>query len=229
MTIWTIRTTADTIADIEYNYDVQFTPVYTRESGEGWPKRLDDDESFSDYINRCFIPRPCFEDGALVQVGDYADGLDGAIIGYEVSNTGSWTIYDSLRERHGYGDVPRKTVLDGDGAEINVGDTLYHKRNGKQYTVISVSPLVVDNHGTECHIYTPSVFTHKEPDSQDRIDEDARKSMFQYWGCIAFSCEECPSKIDGKKPRGYYGVNSCDTAKAFDLLARQRKLLEGDM
>jgi len=64
----------------------------------------------------------------------------------------------------------------------------------------------------------------EEPDTQERIDEDAQKMTDDYWDCYGIDCEECPVKIDGKKPRERYGVPDCVSAKAFDLLRRQREL-----
>lgn len=49
-------------------------------------------------------------------------------------------------------------------------------------------------------------------------------SVLDYWGCGTASCEDCPSKIDGKKPKGHYGVDFCGTAMKLDLLRRQREL-----
>lgn len=45
--------------------------------GRGWPEPDDEDRSFSDWIDRCFVPRPCL-DGIPVQMGDEftADGRD---------------------------------------------------------------------------------------------------------------------------------------------------------
>lgn len=39
------------------------------EHGEDWPEPRDG-EKFRDYLHRCFLPRPRFEDGEPVQMGD---------------------------------------------------------------------------------------------------------------------------------------------------------------
>lgn len=67
---------------------------------------------------------------------------------------------------------------------------------------------------------------HEEEDTQERIDEDARKPFASYWVCYGFNCDECPAKIDGKDPSAWYGVRSCAKAQALDLLRRQRELCE---
>lgn len=69
-----------------------------------------------------------------------------------------------------------------------------------------------------------SWLTHEEPDTQERIDADAMKLRFEYWGCGLANCEYCSVKIDGKKPKDWYGTDDCGQAKALDLLRRQREL-----
>ena len=63
-----------------------------------------------------------------------------------------------------------------------------------------------------------------DPDTQDRIYEDAQKLLQRYWGCEVRSCKVCPAIIDGAKPWERYGVCGCDNAKTLDLLRRQREL-----
>lgn len=62
-------------------------------------------------------------------------------------------------------------------------------------------------------------------DTQERIDEDAKKLIAEYWGCYGKACDECPSTIDGKTPYQRYGSGdiNCHVAKTFDLLRRQRE------
>lgn len=69
----------------------------------------------------------------------------------------------------------------------------------------------------------------ERPDTQERIDEDARKAFDEYWGCREgvfpeLGCAECPAKIDGKSPAKYYDTVGCGFAKTLDLLRRQREL-----
>lgn len=69
-----------------------------------------------------------------------------------------------------------------------------------------------------------SWLTHEEPDTQERIDEDAQKSTLEYWGCRDASCECCPAETDGKTPRGRFDARNCQQAQLLDLLRRQREL-----
>lgn len=68
--------------------------------------------------------------------------------------------------------------------------------------------------------------THKQPDSLERIEEDAMKCAIDYWGCNGAHCTVCPVKVDGKSPSERYGTCGCFDAQKFDLLRRQRELLE---
>lgn len=72
--------------------------------------------------------------------------------------------------------------------------------------------------------FTGSPVKRPDPDTQERIDEDAQKSNQSYWGCEGRSCKVCPAIIDGAKPCERYDVFSCDNAKTLDLLRRQREL-----
>lgn len=65
---------------------------------------------------------------------------------------------------------------------------------------------------------------YEPEDTQERIDGDARKYAFAYWGCESIICDECPAKIDGETPCELYGVGTCEKAQTLDLLRRQREL-----
>lgn len=63
-----------------------------------------------------------------------------------------------------------------------------------------------------------------KPDSWEQIEADAKQDASEYWRCSEIPCDECPSRLDGKKPRAYYGVGGCDEAMACDLVARCKQL-----
>lgn len=73
-------------------------------------------------------------------------------------------------------------------------------------------------------IYAPGALSRIVPDTQERINEDARKSMSDYWGCAGVLCSECPARIDGASPPERFGVGGCIKAQSLDLLRRQREL-----
>lgn len=149
--------------------------------------------------------------------------------------------------------LPAPKVLGADGKPIEAGETVYidesHASKAANYDfnagpesfgLLGVSPndaLVVASaehfvrgrrfvlFKGEGHAWCPaSWLTHKEPDTQERIDADAREHTFDYWGCVGYGCKECPSKVDGETPMERFGVGNCSEAKCVDLLCRQREL-----
>lgn len=86
----------------------------------------------------------------------------------------------------------------------------------------SVRVSLPEGKGWTC--YLADRLTHTPPDTQERIDEAARKSSYAYWGCMSIACDDCPSTIDGKKPHEYFDCINCLHAKTLDLLRRQREL-----
>lgn len=142
-------------------------------------------------------------------------------------------------------------MLGADGLPIKVGDTVWlvdeysqyagsnGSANGNEYSLLGVDPqetlfveydrLVVSGKNyvrlSTCNAWChASWLTHTPPDTQERIDEDKKKLMYEYWECKSSKCGECPATIDGKKPSLYYGVRSCSTAQGMDIASRQHEL-----
>lgn len=124
-------------------------------------------------------------------------------------------------------------VICADGSRIIVGDKVWwDKGDFNPYTVKSLHPdNVLTSHveieasdGAQSYCVHPSHLTHREPDTQERIDRDALKDMYEYWGCAKIGCNKCPALVDGKNPRHRYGVDWCYEATTLDLLRRQREL-----
>lgn len=286
-----------------------------------YPSRRDG-EQFYQWLKRCFIQRPRFEDGEPVQFGDEVAGSDecGAILremAFCEDNT--VVLLDETPEticEVGPGQRakrPAPEVLLADGLPAKVGETVYRVDTGKGFEIARIAPMCPgDDEGKTLvlwgddnewraaidHTHTPPVLaadglplregdtvwltdegarhagesdtlaeagpyalygigandrltvkalpsrfhpnrvdlmeecaccpapwlTHEEPDTQERINEDAQKTADAYWGCIGVSCKECPAKIDGKNPHTRFGTRSCVQAKMLDLLRRQREL-----
>lgn len=131
---------------------------------------------------------PKFEDGEYVWFGDEVDGLRGGIDNIDLYER-TTNLYDadvnlimSFGERLKH---PAPKVLDADGVEIKVGDTVYGiGRTEHQFEVIDphhIDPEVgeafsvrcydSDEH-EECHC-KPKLLTHTRPDSWERLEEDA--------------------------------------------------------
>ena len=211
-------------------------------------------------IDHYYLPRPLFEDGEPAQFGDSVnDDNDEARIVRELAYCEDGTIIlldhnpETICETRA--DIPVKRpqpeVLDADGVPIVVGDKVWilpgkhcetfplcGYKAGVEYTVSENENAIHKESGRICItgrdcIYgypRPEQVTHREPDTQERIDEDAIKAMEAYWGCMSSHCFDCPAKVDEKRPFERYEtgkgltVTRCLVAQRLDLLRRQREL-----
>lgn len=149
---------------------------------------------------------------------------------------------------------PQHEILDADGVPIKVGDAVYlltefreyagkgfdeseHKcglfcvEYGEELTVFRVDGEKVKfekvKFGGTVHAWCPpSWLTHKQPDTLERIREDAAKDASYYWGCQGIVCAECPAKIDDMWPSARYKCGNCIEAKSLDLIERTKAVCE---
>lgn len=206
----------------------------------GWPD-FREGEDFGAWLDRCFIPRPRFEDGEPVQFGDSPVGLDGVEKFIFVRSCGGscqmqdadgnmLTVFPGDRVKR-----PAPEVLGADGLPLKVGEVVYSDLYGYEK-----SPIVSVHRAGECLADgTPASFdfvryedgfdwafslTHTTPDTHDRVDEDKKKTFRDYWDCWGVTCRECPADIDGKAPMVHYGVRNCSIAQGMDIARRQAEL-----
>ena len=128
---------------------------------------------------------------------------------------------------------PAPKVLDADGVEIHVGETLYGiGREQHKYEVINPHYIVAEagevftclcydcDDGEECHC-RPEMLTHTRPDSWERLERDAEKSICDYFGSSSSPgslCEDgCP---------GLNSPVSCGVLMKLDLIRRAKALAE---
>lgn len=203
---------------------------------ESMGKPMRDRECITDWLNRYYLPRPLFENGEPVFIGSEVDDKKrGKLEVSRICYTDAGFYFNNSRDGscrrkmkgiiYKHGERVRRSkqqVLDADGVPIEVGDVLYRTTDGIKVTVTRLMKwYFIDDE--RCAL-TPSYFTHREPDSQERIDGDALKDMHEYWGCTGTVCSQCPAFVDGKKPKERYGVIFCSDAMRLDLLRRQREL-----
>lgn len=125
--------------------------------------------------------------------------------------------------------------VDADGVRCLLGDTVRHPIFGRCVVVaatwkgkVAIRPAERAESGNGAKYVMASEVSHAKPsDSMERIEADVLKAVFAYWGCVDSECPECPSMIDGRSPKEFYGVDTCGKAQKLDLLRRQRELLEG--
>ena len=205
--------------------------------GYDWPEPRDG-EKFRDYLHRCFLPRPRFEDGEVVGVREYED-----IQGYCVYDDGEFFVTTPNRSiDYAAGERverPAPEALGADGKPIVEGETVWldeaHSRcagscgfeDGNKYSLCGIERqemlTVEDAHievdgreyvrvctcGAWCHA---SWLTHTPPETQERIDDDATLSPREYYN--AHIGHDVGLKDD----------EEVAVAMVHDLLRRQRKL-----
>lgn len=148
------------------------------------------------------------EDGTelvVIAFGDVQDGETMLVVEHVAGPT-EWDEVRCLSVTH------RRRVLDADGVEIRVGDTVWHE-DGSEWLVEEITRL-----GARCfdgdrrRTFIPAFLTHTPPDSWKRLEEDAAKHPCVYAEGVKggkFSkCSECP-----------WG-NECDGSRAGEMMAR---------
>lgn len=197
-------------------------------------------------IERWYNPKPIDNHDEPIDIGQAVDDkVRGELEVSRVCYTRNGFYFNNSRDgskrkkmkgiTYAYGERvgrPKPTVLDADGVPIEVGDELWSIETGARYIVEKMGSngryechdmLVRDANGTTFRAMG-RLYTHREPDTQERIDMDALKDVYEYWGFTGTGCSQCPALVDGKKPKHRYGVIFCSDAMRLDLLRRQREL-----
>lgn len=182
---------------------------------------------------------PKFEDGCYVQLGD-------KVVANSGENKGREFIVRNIYFENGHGKLkssvsdgcywnwksadtrvkrPVPKVLDADGVEIKLGDTVYDTK-GEGHIVKEV---YFDDDESHEHtvwfgefksgipvVYIADQLTHTRPDSWERLEEDAEKGNCEYLGRSQSSCDGC--YLNGK--------SACDEYVRIDLIRRAKALAE---
>lgn len=168
---------------------------------------------------------PRFEDGEPVMVGDEStNNKDQRFTVKRIEfRHGKWMLNDSVTEGHYLNGKsgkrvmrPAPEVLDADGVEIKVGDTVRSSMYGDNDFTVS---RFVKNCKGETFVMVeemwsglpPLTVTHARPDSWERLEEDAVKVVCEYAGAV-------PDE---------FGDYDCDTCRLFD--ARGKLICEQQM
>lgn len=123
-------------------------------------------------------------------------------------NGGTWVELDSTEL------YVHKPVPDADGEPIREGDTVYVLGFGEPLTVKGFADdgrVLMSFHGENSLGYKPSKLTHEQPDTWERLEEDAGKNPFDY-------CKDVGHRLD-----------TCENSEAYkarDLVRRCRALVE---
>lgn len=159
--------------------------------------------SIADEIEKYYIPRPRFENGEPVQFGDDIEiynrtGLldSGTIQSFHPNNGSVWmlSLVGVNHERLVRFDPgtcvikrPESKVLDADGVEIKVGDTVWDLDSGEKLTVVEFANRehgIIQCSNEEDEYYSDHDahrLTHREPDSLKKLRDDTTKPPRQYY------------------------------------------------
>ena len=209
-----------------------------------YPRRKN--ETFDEWIERCFIQRPLDENGEPVQFGDSdidwdePSGHPGTAQweatavdcrGRLLATAFSGIVAVAKTDEHGRVKRLAPEVLGADGKPIVEGETVYPIDGDWIGDPLEVSGIDRDGsvrvslpEGKGWTCYLAKYLDHTPPDTQARIDADARKYIGEYWGCSGILCRNCPVKVGGEKPSERYRTDCCSSAMRLDLLRRQREL-----
>lgn len=196
-------------------------------------------DDYNEIEKRILDMWPKFEDGNYVQLGDKAVANSGENSGKEFTvrniyfenrrgRLRSSTLdgcYWNWKAADPYVKRPAPKVLDADGVEIKLGDTVYDTK-GEGHIVKEV---YFDDDESHEHtvwfgefksgipvVYIADQLTHTRPDSWERLEEDAEKGNCEYLGRSQSSCDGC--YLNGK--------SACDEYVRIDLIRRAKALAE---
>lgn len=199
--------------------------------------------AYTDIEQRILDMWPKFEDGCYVQLGD-------KVVANSGENKGREFIVRNVYFKNGHGKLrssvsdgcywtwkaadpyvkrPAPKVLDADGVEIHVGETLYGiGREQHKYEVINPHYIVAEagevftclcydcDDGEECHC-RPEMLTHTSPDSWERLERDADNGPCGYFDFNGKECTGCPAFCSGKP---------CISVVCTDIVRRAKALAE---
>lgn len=188
--------------------------------GYDWPEPRDG-EKFRDYLHRCFLPRPRFEDGEVVGVREYED-----IQGYCVYDDGEFFVTTPNRSiDYAAGERverPAPDVLGADGLPLKVGEVVYsawYGRRNPPITSVHKAGDTIDGFPAELDFVRyedgydwAKDLTHTPPETQERIDDDATMPPREYYA------EHIGHDV------GLKDDEEVAVAMVHDLLRRQREL-----
>lgn len=116
----------------------------------GWPL-IRDGEYISEWMSRCFIPRPRFEDGEPVQFGDevktHNSWQTSLVTSFKFTEDGSYVYYRWAGKNDGasvcgeHVKRPTPEVLLADGLPAKVGETVYRVDTGKGFEIARIAPM----------------------------------------------------------------------------------------
>lgn len=250
-----MKTLVDEIRDIAGEARTRGTyPVFTDAAkdmlGRSCWSKDDEAELFTiiaDRIEREYMELPVLE-GEPLRVGDKVDGYNQTAAKVEaVMNDKMVVVRSTVKGADGYhdeayplllwcvDDLERHVheVLDAYGVPIKIGDHVWWK-DGREFVITAVNRGVnteaVEPVPGRCssHVnFDPKEFAHKQPDTLERIEEDAFMDSIIYCDKYGLLDSRCNAEEGDGAVRHCTDCGlSCETRMVKHLLRRQREVLE---
>ena len=124
--------------------------------------------------------------------------------------------------------LPRPRLLDAEKVPINVGDTVWNINTGECRTVDEVGDFWFGASGYAVKL-NPLMYSHKQPDSLERIEEDALMASIDYCDKYGLLDSRCNAEEGDGAVRHCTDCGlTCEERMTKHLLRRQREVLERD-
>lgn len=187
----------------------------------GWPD-FREGEDFGAWLDRCFIPRPRFEDGEPVHIGDKAEHpYTGETCTIDCINTFDGSYCLGFVDRHSASLLDRERVkrpapeaLGADGLPIKVGETVWSIHGIHEGIVKALNVNMAHVEWSDGR-WSPSILcdklTHTPPDTQEKIGNDATMPPAEYCAVRGIDLGDDPD------------MATATEAMVRDLLRRQRE------
>ena len=167
--------------------------------------------------------RPVLDaDGVEIREGDevyIASCGDGPWTVTKITTAHAWHVYGHSDELGSLDMQPdllthRAPVLAADGRPLREGEAVWDTKGNGSYIIDAIEgDGVVRIKGNDLD-YFGADFTHERPDSWERLEHDAEKTVCEYFGVNGY-CGDCPHRI-----------TECSDDLKKDLVRRARKLAE---
>lgn len=200
----------------------------------GWPD-FREGEDFGAWLDRCALKLPCDKDGEPWNIGDRVipgNRCESTVTGFAFDGDGwflkyRWCGIDSYANEFATSckrPAPAPEVLGADLLPIKVGETVYRTDAPITEAVVtgfrgyddgSIDVVCSEKGGKVTAFYDPSLLTHTPPDTQERINADAKLLPAVYY-----------ARNIADDPNAMKDMNDSNIIIVVisDLLRRQREL-----
>lgn len=158
-------------------------------------------------------------DGEPVDFKTFYEPSLGVLEAVSIYNNGACEVmsHDGIVKNATEIHVFKPKVVDADGVEIKQGDTVYVLDFGEPLTVKGFTDdgrVLMSFHDENSLGYKPSKLTHEQPDTWERLEHDAEKTVCEYFGAN-YDCANCP--LESAR---------CAEEVKKDIIRRAKKLAE---